>query len=700
MSPRLAERCARLARWHAPVEEVRYARRHLDALARLGITTVGDLLMHYPFRYLDLTTTAPLRDVRPGEATVVGYVERINVKKPRPRLRITEVLIHDKTGSLIGVWFNQPWVAERFRVGDRVAFAGKVEIQYGMKQINAPFYELVAADAELDTLGRVIPVHHTTEGLTTNWVRRLVAEALAEFGDVPDFLPASITGARELASASFALRAVHEPASTRDVEVSRHRLAYEELFCVQVGLALRRHAVVDERPGIEHEIEGPALAALREALPFELTGDQERATREILADMHAPRPMNRLLLGDVGTGKTAVAALALAAAADSGGQAAMMAPTEVLARQYASKVGPLLDTAGVRWELLTGSTPASRRKEIVRTMGDGSTQVAFGTHALVQQGVEFRDLTLAVVDEQHRFGVNQRLALRTKGTVADMLVMTATPIPRSWRSRSTATWTPPPCESGRPDVPSRIDITTEALHFSKRALAYEAVREAVERGERAFVVCALVEESEAAEARAAKREAERLQREVFPDLRIGLLTGRMKAAEKTDVMDRFRAGELDVLVATTVIEVGVDVPEATVMVVEDAERFGLAQLHQLRGRVGRGERPGRVLLVHGARTEEARSRLEAVVATSDGFALAEEDLRLRGEGSVLGERQHGMPDLRVASLVRDMELLELARADAIALVDDDPGLDEPEHGPLRRELGRRFLRDWDWVSSG
>jgi ATP-dependent DNA helicase RecG len=700
MTARLAERAARLAGWDEPVEEVRYARRHLEALTRLGIRTVADLLAHYPFRYLDLTSTATLRDVRPGEATVVGFVERVVVKRPRPRLRVTEVLIHDKTGSLAGVWFNQPWVAEKLRVGDRVAFAGRVEIDYGMKQIRAPFYELVAADEDAEALGRVVPVHRTTEGLSTGWLRRLVAEALQAYGDVPDFLPVSLRSRRDLPPLAWTMRAIHEPDTLADADAARHRLAYEEFLCIQTGLALRRHAVVDERPGVAHDLAGPALAALHAAIPFELTGDQGRAAEEILADMASTRPMNRLLLGDVGTGKTVVAALALAVAADTGGQAAMMAPTEVLARQYASKVGPLLDEAGVRWELLTGSTPASRRREIAAGIADGSVQVAFGTHALVQEGVEFCDLTLAIVDEQHRFGVNQRLALRGKGAVADLLVMTATPIPRSlaltlYGDLDTSTLRDRPGGRALED-----HVTTEAVHYKQRGVAYDAIRDAVSRGERAFVVCALVEESEAAEARAAKREAERLQREVFPELRIGLLTGRMKAAEKADVMDRFRAGEIDVLVATTVIEVGVDVPEATVMVVEDAERFGLAQLHQLRGRVGRGEAPARVLLVHNAHTEEARRRIDAVVSSSDGFALAEEDLRLRGEGQVLGERQHGMPELRIASLVRDIEVLEVARADAAELVAEDPHFEAPENGPLRRELSRRFDHDWQWVRSG
>ncbi len=407
--------------------------------------------------------------------------------------------------------------------------------------------------------------------------------------------------------------------------------------------------------------------------------------------------MNRLLLGDVGTGKTLVAAHALAVAADSGSQAAMMAPTEVLATQYSAAVGPLLDASGVTWALLTGSTPAAQRRSVLSRLADGELHVAFGTHALLEESVAFKRLSLAIVDEQHRFGVNQRLGLRGKGASADLLVMTATPIPRSlaltlYGDLETSYLRERPVHGH----PSRRSLVKPAA----RDRAYERVRSAVRAGQQAYIVCALVDESDAAQARAATREAERLREQVFSDLKVGLLTGRMKSADKLRVMQEFRDRKIDVLVATTVIEVGVDVPNATIMIVEDADRFGLAQLHQLRGRVGRGEHPGEIYLFADPRGQEGRDRMNALVSTSDGFELAEHDLRLRGEGQILGDRQHGLPALRLASVLTDGQLIEVARGDARSIVELDPHLASAEHRALLAEVKRVFREAWEWVSSG
>ncbi|MBE0476248.1 MAG: ATP-dependent DNA helicase RecG [Coriobacteriia bacterium] len=688
-----------LAAWERPATEVRFVDAdRAEALGRLGMSTVRDLLEHYPFRYLDLTSTPRLAAARHGEeVTVTGRVHDVKLKRPRRRLSVVEVAIVDGTGVLLGVWFNQPYLARRFAVGQRVAFAGRVDLDFGLKQIRNPYVERL--DEETATAGRVLPVHRATEGVSTNWMRRLVREALDAFGDVPDPLPAHLRLDRDLVSRRAALRGVHFPASLAEAEHARRRLAYEELLVLQIGLALRRHAAVD-RPGHVHAADGPRLDALRQALPFTLTADQRHAVADVLADMAAAAPMNRILLGDVGTGKTAVASFALAAATDSGTQAAMMAPTEVLAAQYARKVGPLLDAAGARWALLTGSTPAAERREVLGRLERGELDVAFGTHALLEESVTFARLTLAIVDEQHRFGVSQRLGLRGKGEWADLLVMTATPIPRSLALTLYGDLD----ASYLRERPAGLDpaehVTTEVVGKTGREGAYAEVRREVAAGHQAYVVCPLVDESDAAEATAATAEAERLAGVVFPELRVALLTGRMRPVEKADVMDRFRAGEVDVLVSTTVIEVGVDVPNATVMIVEDAERFGLSQLHQLRGRVGRGAAPGRFLLFADPRTEESRRRTEAIASTTDGFALAEEDLRLRGEGQVLGERQHGMPQLKLASVLTDVELLDAARADAAAVVGGDPRLGRPEHRPLAEEVRARIEAAWEWVSSG
>ncbi|MCE5191649.1 MAG: ATP-dependent DNA helicase RecG [Actinomycetia bacterium] len=687
--------------WSRPVSDVRLVdTRRAEALTKADIVTVEDLIRHYPFRYLDLSTAGAIRDVPLGDdATVVGIVRDVRVKRPRQRLTITEVAIADDTGVVVGVWFNQPYIAQRVNVDDRVAMAGRLEMDYGLRQMKTPFLERLDAEDGPSALGRILPVHRATEGISTNWMRRLVLESLAMAGDVPDPLPARLRATRDLPSLRHALRAIHFPEVMSEAAEARRRLAYEEFFVLQIAMALRRRRGVGDVPGLSHIIDGRHVRALTQALPFSLTGDQSSAVETVLGDMARSAPMNRMLLGDVGTGKTAVAAFALAAAADSGTQAAMMAPTEVLAAQYARQVGPLLDAAGVSWRLLTGSTPAAERKTTLAGLASGETSVAFGTHALIQEDVAYKRLSLAIVDEQHRFGVTQRLALRSKGEAADLLVMTATPIPRSlaltlYGDLDTSYLRERPGDRGANHVRTRL------VNKRHRAAAYDVVRAAVDAGRQAYVVCALVDESDAAEARAATREAERLRTQVFPDLRVGLLTGRMRPAEKTAVMDAFYAGELDILVATTVIEVGVDVANATVMIVEDAERFGLAQLHQLRGRVGRGEHPGEFLVFADPRSDESRQRMKAIASTNDGFALAEEDLRLRGEGELLGQRQSGMPRLRVASLLEDAALLELAREDAREIVERDPHLRLPEHALIRRDAEAVLGDDARWVRSG
>lgn len=674
--------------------------RRAEALGRLGIDTVGDLLRHYPFRYLDLTRVADARTAPIGsDVTVIGRVHDITVKRPRPRLSVTEVAVVDDTGVIVGVWFNQPYMADRFRIGERVALAGTVTFEYGLKQMRSPFVEPLDEEIDGADIARIRPVHRATEGLTANWIRRLISEALAYAGDLADPLPAALRARRGLMPLQGALKAIHFPSSMDEIEEARRRLAYDELLSLQVAMAMRRHRLTDEMTGHAHRVDGPAVGALREALPFELTTDQSEAIDEILGDMRSPRPMNRMLLGDVGTGKTIVAVHAIAACADSGTQAAMMAPTEVLACQYARSLAPLLDAAGIPWALLTGSVRGEERRRVLAGLADGSICVAFGTHALIQKDVSYKRLSLAIVDEQHRFGVHQRLALRAKGESPDLLVMTATPIPRSlaltvYGDLETSVLKQRPYGTGAGHVQTRI------VPRSGRPEAYQALREAVAEGKQGYVVCALVDESDAVQARAATIEAQRLRREVFPDLRVGLLTGQMPSAEKAAVMERFRLGGIDVLVSTTVIEVGVDVPRATVMIVEDAERFGLSQLHQLRGRIGRGGDPGTFFLFADPRTDEARARMEAIATTDDGFELAELDLRLRGEGEVLGDRQSGVPGLKLASLARDMPLLEQARSDARTIVEADPHLERPEHSLLRQEAVSRLGPAWKWVSAG
>lgn len=690
-----------LALWSRPVTDVRFVDVHkAEALARQDIHTVGDLLRHYPFRHLDLSHTATLAQACPGtDATVMGTIHDIKVKRPRPRLSITEVAIVDGTGALIGVWFNQPYIAQRYRVGERVAFAGRVELDYGLKQMRSPFVERLDEGHDVDSVARILPIHRATEGLSTNWMRRLVFEALTLAGDVSDPLPASLRQELHLVSLRHALSAIHFPDDADSLAQARRRLAYEELLILQLGLRLRRRLETDGRSGHAHTVDGPCTRHFRDALPFTLTDDQDIALGQISADLASSTPMNRMLLGDVGTGKTAVACGAMVIVADSGTQVAMMAPTEVLASQYATKIGPLLDDLGISWCLLTGSTTASRRRTMLDLLASGEITVAFGTHALIQQDVIFKALTLAVVDEQHRFGVAQRLALRSKGEAPDLLVMTATPIPRSlaltlYGDLDTSYLRRRPGDRGEDHV------RTKVVPRAERERAYEAVRTAVADGRQAYIVCALVDESDAAQARAATSEAERLRTKVFPDLRVGLLTGQMRPAEKTAIMQRFRDAELDILVATTVIEVGVDVPNATIMLIEDAERFGLAQLHQLRGRVGRGEHPGEVFLFADPRTADGKERMAAIESTNDGFLLADTDLRLRGEGDLLGQRQSGLPILRLARITDDLELISRAHDDAERLLDGDPDLSADAHALLRAFVAEAFEDDLEAVDAG
>lgn len=700
-----AERVQRTCALSDSVSRLRYVKgAREEALARLGIRRVRDLLLHVPHRYLDFSRVEKIARADVGlDATIVGRVDRVRLKRPKPRLQIVELSLMDETGVLIATFFRQPWVAEQVHEGDVVAVSGKVTFGYGFKQMKSPFYEVVTGAGEAGDHARVLPVHPVTEGLSASWMRRIVATALADAGDVCDWLPASLTARRGLMTLGRALRDAHFPPSVAQGGLARRRLAYDELLCLQLALLTRRQI---ELAGVEptrHVTSGPHMDALLAALPFTLTDEQRAAADEILTDMAAPRVMNRLLLGDVGTGKTAVAAVALAAVADTGTQAAVMAPTSVLARQYAEKLGPVLDAAHVSWALVTGSTSAPERSQTERAAARGEVTVVFGTTTLLSDALEFSALTLVVIDEQHRFGVGARAALRRKGAGADLLAMTATPIPRTLALSLYGD-----VELSRIRRRPRVGagITTRVISPTNLDLAWGAVRDAVAAGRQAYVVCPLVDDADdgstlddvpeslrAAQERprSAVATLEELRTQILPGTTCDLLHGRMPAAEKDLAMERFRAGETQVLVATTVVEVGVDVSNATVMVVLDADRFGLATLHQLRGRVGRGDVAGTVFLSCAAkRDSRARERLAALEATSDGFELAELDLRLRHEGEVLGYRQSGGVSLEVSDLDADRDLVEWAHDDAREIADDDPRLAAPAHRALALEVRDRF----------
>ena len=691
------------------------------ALRRLGIESVEDLLQHVPRRYLDFSHAQRIADAPIGQvATIVGTVDRAANKPTRNRrLTVTEVFLIDETGVLQLAFFRQPWLAQQLERGDRLAVMGTVEFAYGFKQMSSPSYERLEAQ---DAAGSILPVHGTTEGVSAAWMRRIVSGALEAAGQFADPLPARLRARRGLMDLARAYRCIHFPGSLAEVRPARRRLAYDELLYLQLALHLRNDANLLDVEPVAH-VAGAHVAALRAALPFSLSAEQERAADELLADMaDGTRVMNRLLMGDVGTGKTAVACLGLAAAADTGTQACVMAPTSVLARQYAEQTGPLLEAAGIRWALITGATPAPERAATAARLAAGEIDVLFGTHAVLSEDIVFRRLTLVVIDEQHRFGVNQRNALRAKGPGADLLVMTATPIPRTlalsaYGDLSTSVIRERPVAGA--------GVTTRVLEAESRDIAYGAVREALAAGHQAYVICPLVseedrgeeledvpgierdgEEGEAARPRlhAVDTEADHLA-QVFPGARLGTLHGRMGAREKDAALEAFRHGETDILVSTTVVEVGVDVPGATVMIIENAERFGLATLHQLRGRVGRGADAGTCFAVTELKRQRGKrsvslERLEALERNSDGFALAELDLRLRHEGEILGLRQSGGITLRFVDLDEDVDIIEGAHADAQELLRYAPSLNATATLPLRHEVVRRYGDVFKEVSGG
>lgn len=681
-------------------------------LSKLGIETLRDLLTHFPRRYIDLSAVATIAAAEIGKSfTIAATVHEVVLKRPK-RIPLVEITLVDETGTMIVTCFRQPWLANQIHAGDAIAVSGKVEFNYGFKRMTNPFIEALTDNNASG--GRIIPVHPATEKISTAWMRRFIANALQDCTGTEDPLPLSLRARYRLYSRNAALHAIHFPESMDEVAQARRRLVFEELLFLELHLMQRNIQAATGACGIAHVVDGPAQQALGAALPFDLTDEQAQARAEILAQMAAPVPANHMLLGDVGTGKTAVAAFALAAVADTGGQALMMAPTEVLATQYGQALGPLLDVAGISWALLTGTTSAAERESIISALAQGDLCVLFGTHALLEEHVDPARCTLVIIDEQQRFGTEQRAMLAAKGKgSADVLFLTATPIPRSLALALYGDMT----LSYIHQRPRNLAGTrTHVFGFEQRGDAYEIVRGELEAGHQAFVVCPLVgtktpeptEEDDAdafqiaietegdfanfdeGQRSAALKEAEILQNQVFPDKHVAVLHGRMPSDEKARVMEAFRAEKIDILVSTTVIEVGVDVPNATAMIVEDADRFGLAQLHQLRGRVGRGSAPGQVCLISRTKNPVALERLAAMERTEDGFELAEYDLSLRREGDILGNRQHGASILKLVNVIRDKAIIEEAHTQARALLEEDPNLEAPQHKALAFELARTF----------
>ena len=674
-----------------------------DRFAKLGVHTIRDLLYFFPNRHLDYSRLQTVSQLKEGDdQTIIA-----NVWEVRPTMlggrRSTETTLGDESGNVRAVWFNNPYVARQMKSGDRIVMSGRVKIFAGRPVFESPEWEL-AEDKELVHTGRLVPLYPLTSGLHQRQVRKLVKNTVDDWtGKLSEFMPVKILRRLTLLGLNEAISQAHFPDDMLLKDRARVRLAFDELFLLQLGVMAKKRRWQTEQPGIPLEIDKVVLERFISSLPFNLTQAQQRVTAEMMGDLSHPVAMSRLLQGEVGSGKTVVALSALLMAVSNGFQGALMAPTEILAGQHFNSVcGMLASIAKTERKdeslcVFTGSTAKplsvallisdvkdSAKKELKEKLLYGEIDIMIGTHALIQKGVRFAKLGLAVVDEQHRFGVEQRSALRQKGFNPHMLVMTATPIPRTLALTL----------YGDLDLsvidelpPGRHEIKTKWFSPAQRESAYRFLRKQVAEGHQAFIICPLVEESDSVQAKAAVAEYERLSSQVFPDLRLALLHGRMSAAEKEAVMMSFNLHEKDVLVSTPVVEVGIDVPNATVMMIESADRFGLSQLHQFRGRVGRGVAQSYCMLMAEHPSDIGKLRLDIIETTQDGFKLADEDLKLRGPGEFFGTRQSGLPDLRMAKL-SDIAILEMARTEAIRLFQEDPDLKASENRALAKELSR------------
>ena len=682
--------------------------KRADRLAQAGIATVEDLLHYYPRRYLDRSTINRIDTLQPGmHATIVGRIESCGIKKGRRSRFIAHIF--DDSAYLECVWFHQAHMWQRvFKPGELVAFHGKVS-WYGGPQMVHPDYdklpdEAAGGNSNLLNTGIIIPLYPSSEalkqvGLDSRGFRRIIKIGLDNFlRDVPETLSPDILRRLNLMPLPESLRQIHFPENFERLNQAVRRLKFQELFFLELLLAFRKQRMKAEKSGIVFERVGEKTKAVLEKLPFELTEAQKRVLREIRTDMHQPYVMNRLIQGDVGSGKTIVALISMLIAVENGYQAALMAPTEILAEQHYLNIHRILEGLDCRVESLLGSQTAARRRKIHPAIKSGEVNIVIGTHALIQDGVDFAKLGLVIVDEQHRFGVMQRAQLREKGLNPDMMVMTATPIPRTLSLTL----------YGDLDVsiidelpPGRKPVITVWRYESKRAEIYEFVKKQAAAGQQAFIVFPLVEESAKIDLRAASESYEKMAAETFAEFSVGLLHGRMKSDEKERVMDAFKNGDLQILVSTTVIEVGVDVPKATVMVVEHAERFGLTQLHQLRGRVGRGsEKSYCILVATPPLSADGLKRLEIMAATNDGFRISEVDLEIRGPGEFFGTRQHGLPELKIANILADQEMLQIARHEAFDLVKRDVQLLAPDVLPIRQHFQKQYQKKFDLVTIG
>ncbi|TYO97399.1 ATP-dependent DNA helicase RecG [Desulfallas thermosapovorans DSM 6562] len=673
--------------------------RRAEQLARLNVYTVHDLLYHFPREYIDRSRLISLYERKPGDmVTVVGRVISCQENRPRPKLTVTKAAMEGDRGLFYAVWFNRVHIKKMLKPGTRMYISGKLVKGFGNLEVQVHDFEIITTGGDSLHAGRIVPVYPATGGVTQRMLRTFIHGALEEWlQNYREFLPRRVLDGEDLMILSEALKQVHFPDSHALAERARRRFVFEELFLFQLQLALLRRNIVRVEKPYRYRPSNELIKKYIAGLGFNLTSAQRRVVREIMEDMESPHPMHRLLQGDVGSGKTVVAILTLLKAVESGLQGALMAPTEVLAEQHYLSLNRSLAPLGVRVALLSGGMPVKDRRSMLEKIAMGELSIVVGTQALLQDDVVFNKLAVVVIDEQHRFGVRQRGSLQKKGVCPDLLIMTATPIPRTLSMTA----------YGDLDMsvidalpPGRQPVRTYYVAPGELPRVFSFVARQVAEGRQAYVVCPLVEESEHLDLQAAENLYQKLIENELRGYRVALLHGRMKRADKEQVMQQFRSGQVDVLVSTTVIEVGVDVPNASVMVIVDADRFGLAQLHQLRGRVGRGGDQAHCILSARLRSREAAERIKAMKFSQDGFYLAEKDLQIRGPGDIAGVRQSGMPEFRLANLIRDRDLLQAARRQAMALVNADPELRAGEYHYLRLALERYSQRGGGYYHIG
>jgi ATP-dependent DNA helicase RecG len=644
-----------------------------ELFKKLGISNLLELLTYYPRDYEDRSIKKNIADLQDGiscsfEGTIVSNV---SVGRPRKGMTVSKVSIQDSTGKITGIWFNQPYVKNSLKIGENYVFFGKPERKLNKLQIANPVFEKVASKEMKKSL-KILPVYASTKDLGQNTIRTVIQEAIGGLREeeLEDMMPSSVREEYNLADVTYSIRQIHFPASAADRDKARFRLVFEELFMLQLGLLSYKSLATDTKEGIKYT-HVKEMDIFVESLPFQLTNAQKKVFGEVEKDMESSRVMNRLIQGDVGSGKTMIAVMALFKSVRCGYQGALMVPTEILADQHYKSVKALFKRFDICVEMLSSSQTKKQKQTIIENLKSGRTDVVIGTHALIEDYVEFKHLGLVITDEQHRFGVRQRTILTEKGQNPDVLVMTATPIPRTLAL----------ILYGDLDIsiidelpPGRKPIKTYSVNEAMRDRINKFIREKVKEGRQVYIVCPLVEESEEIEAKSAVVTAEDISNSVFSDLNVGIIHGKMKSSEKEDIMKKFVAGEISILVSTTIIEVGVNVPNATVMVIENAERFGLAQLHQLRGRVGRGDEQSYCILFNQSNSKVSKERMKIMTQSIDGFVISEKDLEIRGPGEFFGTRQHGLPELKIANLYQDMEILKKAQESAMDIIGTDPGL--------------------------